>query len=257
MKKIKILISIIIISLAGQTVHAKNDHFYFKGDISSTNIFTFFIGTGLTALINYKTNEFTYDNYWMFPSISGSMDGVYKENIIKDMFDNIGTGVKLGYQSTDFSFFNWAAYGSLHYRYNTYNTMIKRLYPSPSMSSVDDVHRVQLGIGGHVILGSPENFVRGKIDFGLRYNVPFSYKGNWGDGPGCLNKGISPVFLFMIGGGEKWMKKIKVNMNIGFMVELAPYNMFKTSEVITKDDTYKVNYIGVNFTLCPWSDKLR
>lgn len=257
MKLLKRIISFVLaaqfILLLPAKAKAQERHLYFKGDFTSLNLFTEVATMGITALINRSTGEFTYDNIWNFAITGGDLGGnsinfnlpSYTGVSLRSLFGNFGTGVKLGYKTDNIGFFNFAAFGSLHYRLNNFASSLPN---SPDYDN-NAIHRIQVGLGGNVTFGRIDQSIRVMVEVGARYNIPVYYSGVYGDGVGCLNSGITPTLAITVG-GPKLMKKM--GLNVGLHFEFMSYDWFKESQYFTKPYSISTWNMGVNLTMCPW-----
>ncbi|MDE5646281.1 MAG: hypothetical protein K2I57_00435 [Muribaculaceae bacterium] len=250
---LQFVLTTLSILLVSTQSNAQERHLYFKGDISSPHLITEATSIGITALINRSTGQFTYDNIFNIPITSGDLNGnsIKLKTIshyglsLNDIFNNFGTGIKLGYKTDNFGFFNFATFGSAHYRFNN----ISLSFPNSTDYYDNSIHRIQFGIGANMTLGRIDQSARVTIEFGARYNIPIGYSGELGDGTGCLNSGITPIFAITVG-GPKLMKKM--GMNIGLHFEFMSYDWFKESEHFTNPYTINTWNLGLNLTMCPW-----
>lgn len=265
---ISILIAITALVSTQNTFAETNRHLYFKGDISNQSLVGVLIGEGIAAVINNYTHDFTYDNLWSLNTISGHKenspvpgsnylvtDNHYGSGIfnpfsfkLKEMFGNFGTGIKLGYQSDNYGFFNWAAYGSLHYRMNYFDFQ-ELPYGNTAEDFMENMlYRVQFGIGINTTLGRVIDKAKFRIDANIRYNIPIGYNGPLGSGSSVLNSGLSTCIGIVWGGPTLFEK---TGMNIGISYEWTNYNVFKESQIFQKPYSAIMHSFYITFTLCP------
>lgn len=243
------IITLIVCALWTQQIKG-GDHTFFKGEVSASNMFLDIPLIALTGLINQ--NGYIYENYWTTSVVTNSKDtdNLSSDFSLKSIFNDIGTGIKLGYKSEKSeSFFNWATYGSLNYRLNQFKIQLPE-ENSPRLTYYKNaIHRIQIGVGIKATFGGMYQNIRVSIDFGLRYNIPIAYSGDLSDGTKLLNSGMSPIYTFTIFGGHKWMKNI--GLALGLWYEHGNYKLFKQNDRF--DNTpYKLRSVGINITWRKW-----
>lgn len=245
--------------------HEVKSQTYFKADFTSGNTWVDMLGILATYGINKSIGKgFVVDNYLIMNSwivdIDNDVNRTYiitssSNNInslwdfsFPDILNGLGTGFKLGYKHEIGSFIkNWAIYGSLH---ATYNYFLVNISTNGNLLTEygNSIIRCSPGIGGNVTFGKDTSPVSVLIDINLRYDVPVFYKGEFGDGVGCLRSGLSPRISMIVGGPR--LKKL--GMNVGVFYEFMSYNLFKPSDYFTETDSIKGGTFGINFTMFPW-----
>ena len=250
MKRIKtMLVVLLMICMTASTLRA-DDHVYFKGDLSSANMWMTFLNMGITTLINNQTNEYTYNNVWNFGGVNSNPENMHGFKL-EDLFSLYGTGIKIGYKSDNFGFFNYAPYGSLHYNVNCFDIETVTSTDFHFTKYENTIHNAQIGGGVNLLLGSVESNIRFNIDAGIRYNIPLYYKGELANSVSDLNSGIHYVIGTTLVGGRKWMKK--VGLSIGVVLEFSPTRTFKNSDIFDSSH-YKYLSFGWVCTICPWKN---
>ncbi len=244
-----ILLSITAALISTQQVYG-GDHTYFKMEGQESNGFLGLAMIGLSGVINSRANF--YDNYIVFPVVSGTKTLEYsgpKPFSARDLFKNLGLGLKLGYKSDDpEAIFNWATYGSLHYAENQFANYFQLDKNSIKGDNYwNRIHRMQMGVGVKGIFGSMDWNIRFSVDVALRYNLPFAYAGDLPGGKDLLKPGFSPVFSFIIVGGEKWLNN-KI-ATVGMYYEPGTYKIFKRNDMFD-NSPFKMHTVGINITWC-------
>lgn len=249
-RKKTMLVVLLMICMTASTLRA-DDHVYFKGDISSSNLWMTFVNIGITSLINNQTNQYTYNNICHFGGGNGDSSSLDKNwgFSLRDLFNMYGTGIKVGYKSDNFGFFNYAPYGSLHYNVNCFSIETVTSSNFHFTKYENTIHCAQIGAGINLLLGSIESNIRFNIDAGIRYNIPIYYKGELADGVSDLNSGLHYVIGTTLVGGRKWMEK--VGLSIGFVFEFSPSPTFKNSDIF-ESSRYKYVSFGWVCAICPW-----
>lgn len=247
----RFLLAVIIGLIPIQSVAEENRHLFIKGDFSSLNFWTLLASMGTSALINRNADDFLWDNIWcigmLYNGIGSDMTKTVYSFKPADLFSNFGTGVKVGYRTRNTGFFNYKGYGSIHYRTNNQRFSLK----NERDKHLNSLHRLQLGVGGIVDLARIDQPLHVIIDLGLRFNIPLYYSGPYGEGPGCLNWGFTPV-LGVSFAGRKLLKT--TGMNLGFFCELPGYHVFKKSDEFPGINSIKTYSFGFNLTICPFKD---
>ena len=261
MKKIISILTILVISMSSMSVKAET---YFKGEMTSGNVYIDVLGIWTTYWINKSKENFVFDNYLTMSALSVDVDSHSNRMIIANSSDNflkplysfkfpeflngLGTGVKWGYQKHYFSFLkSWAIYGSLHATYNYYILDVNKIGEGTEKYG-NSVMRVSPGIGANITIGKPTSPMSVLLDVNLRYDIPILYKGDLGSGAGCLKSGLSPRITMIIGGPHLKKK----GMNVGLFYEWMNYNLFKPSEYFVEPYKVKGSTFGINFTMYPW-----
>lgn len=248
MKQLKTLIAaLLLVGVTAPSLHA-DDNVYFKGELSSGNVWTDFANMGIAAIINNQTGRYTFNSILNFGGVRSTSDNMSGFGI-RDLFSLYGAGIKIGYASDRFGFFNYAPYGSVHYNVNCFDieTVTSTNYHYTAYANT--IHSAQLGAGINLLFGSVENKVRFNVDAGLRYNLPFIYKGELANGVSGLNSGVHYVIGGTLVSGPSLLSKF--GMSIGIIVEFTPTRTFKDTKLFDSS-RYKYFSIGWVCTLCPW-----
>lgn len=236
---------------------------YFKADVTSSNLYLDLLGGWATYGINKAKGGIVCDNYLTLDALSISSDNAVtgthisssSKNLespysfkVPNLFNGLGMGVKWGYKKELGTFAkDFAVYGSLHARYNYYIVEM-----ATSSSHFEDygnsVLKLSPGAGANVTFGKDTSPVSVMLDFNLKYDIPVLYHGEFGDGAGCLNSGLTPRISLIVGGPH--LKKL--GMNVGIFYEWSSYDLFKSSEYFVGSYSAKTSCFGINFTMFPW-----
>lgn len=261
MKKIICILTILVISMSSLTVKSEP---YFKGELTSGNLYLDMLGIWATYGINKSKGSFVFDNYLTMSTLSVDIDSYTNETLITNNPDNflkpmysfkfpellngLGTGIKWGFQKHYFSFFkSWALYGSIHTTYNYYILDVNKNGEGMEKYG-NSIMRLSPGIGANITIGKPTSPISILLDINLRYDIPVLYKGEFGSGAGCLKSGLSPRISMIIGGPHLKKK----GMNVGIFYEWMNYNLFKPSDYFIEPYKVKGYTFGINFTMFPW-----
>ncbi len=259
--KLVFILAILMVVVSNHDVKSQT---YFKADFTSSNMWVDMLGIWATYGINKSIDKgFVVDNYLTMNAWPVDVDNAANRTYITsssnninslwgfsfpDILNGLGTGFKLGYKHEVGSFIkNWALYGSLHATYNYF--LVDMSTNGNSFTEYgNSIIRCSPGIGGNITFGKDTSPVSVLIDINLRYDIPVFYKGELGDGAGCLKSGLSPR-ISMIVGGPHLKKK---GMNVGVFYEFMSYNLFKPSDYFTEPYSIKGSTFGINFTMFPW-----
>ena len=230
------------------TVRAQ--HFYYRLDIGTNNIYSFAAANLATAGLNALADKMLFDNAYTYTYINTSDNLDTKGYNVagmtaRELFSDITVGGKLGYQSFYPSSFNWGIYGSAHYRVNQFKTSVSGL----NEEHHTDIQRLQLGGGLLFNLGDIESSTRVVIEAGLRYELPINYNQcNGQKVSDVLNGGLSSHFALRINGNG-------VLQGLGVYADIPHYNIFKNSGNKSVMPNLKMYTFGLIYTITPWKIK--
>lgn len=261
MKKIISILTILVVSMSSMTVKSET---YFKGEMTSGNLWVDFLSVWATYWINKSKGSFVYDNYLTISALSVDIDSYSNgtiitnssDNIIKplytfkfpDIFNGLGTGINWGYKKTYESYLeSWAIYGLVNATYNYYILDMNKIGAGTEKSG-NSVIRVSPGIGANISISKPFSKFNVVFDVKLKYDIPILYHGDFGSGSGCLKSGLSPRISMLLA-GPHFRKK---GMKIGIFYEWMNYNLFKPSEYFIEPYKVRGYTFGINFTMYPW-----
>lgn len=121
----KVLLSIVALSMmtigavAQSNVHFKNHHLIFNGDLAFGSPYTAAVSSIVTGLANYYLlNDAFFENSFAYSTYSVNKDGVKAKTMnpmgitAKELFNNVQTGLKVGYQTYSPEFVNAGIYAS-------------------------------------------------------------------------------------------------------------------------------------------------
>lgn len=238
----KVILLALGFMLAGQA--KSQSHLYYKLDVGTNHIYSFAISNLATGWLNALADRMLFDNAYSYTYLNDIEKNGYKSKqysitgvTARDFFSDITTGVKIGYQSASPDAFNWGIFGSAHYRVNQFKT---------SLNGSDDVihNDVQrLLIGGGVLLsfGNIESKTRFTFEAALRYEMPLSYKGHYGNGTDLLNKGLSSHYAVRVNGSGALQ-------GLGIYADIPHYDLFKDRP----KGNLKMYTFGIIYTITPW-----
>lgn len=239
--------TLIVMSLSG-----KAQHFYYKLDVATNNIYSFAVSNLATAGLNALTNRMLFDNAYTYTYIRAidSTDGmnIKNTNILglkaRDIFGDITAGGKLGYQSSSPGSFNWGVFGSAHYRVNQYKVEVQNgdFYRH-------NVQRLLLGGGLMFNIGDIESSTKIIIEAGVRYEMPIQYHGlNGMKASEMLNKGLSSHYAIRINGNG-------CLQGLGVFVDVPHYNLYKNYGYQYGTPNVRMYSFGIIYTITPWKIK--
>lgn len=220
--------------------------FFHRIDVNMGNIYSFVASNLISAGLNQLTKDRLVDTsfgYTIYSHHSNSDDINIKDYnrtglTIKDLFADSTFGAKLGYQSSNPGVFNWAIYGSCHYRINQF----KLLYDDSQFRQ--NIQRLQLGGGLLFSFGDIEHDTRFVIEAGLRYNIPIFYDGSIGESASsAINTGLTSHYSLRFG-GFGFLK------GVGIFAEVPHYNSVKGQTVHT-GLSLKPYTFGITYTIMP------
>lgn len=240
---------ILLLCLAGaiSLVPAKAQHFYYKLDVGTSNIYSFAVANIATAWLNKATDRMLFNAAYTYthPAVSGASPELKARNCnvagitARDVFADITTGAKLGYQSFSPGMFNWGIFGSAHYRINQFETKPA----GADRYGHNNLHRLQVGGGLMLNLGEMESPTRVTVEAGLRYNIPVKGKDGAGTVPlETLRKGLSSHYAVRINGKGALQ-------GIGLYADIPHYKVWKMPADIANAKLYTV---GLIYTITPW-----
>lgn len=234
-------------------VQAEAQHFYYKLDVGTSNIYSFAVANLATAGLNTLVDGMLFDNAYTYTYLQTSNNtyGIETKNYdivgitARDIFSDITAGGKIGYQSFNPSNFNWGIFGSAHYRVNQFKTTIQGI----DETFHNDVQRLLLGGGLMFTFGSLESSTRFIIEAGLRYEMPLRY--NRADGQkvsDIINSGLSSHYAIRINGNGALQ-------GLGVYADISHYDLFKNTEYLLNVPNIKMFTFGLIYTITPWKVK--
>lgn len=228
--------------LAGQA--KSQSHLYYKLDVGTNNIYSFAISNLATGWLNALADRMLFDNAYSYTYLNDIENNGYKIKqysitgiTARDFFSDITTGAKIGYQSASPDAFNWGIFGSAHYRVNQFKTSLN----GSDDVIHNDVQRLLLGGGVLLSFGNIESKTRLTFEAALRYEMPLSYKGNYGNGIGLLNKGLSSHYAVRVNGSGALQ-------GLGIYADIPHYDFFKDRP----KGNLKMYTFGIIYTITPW-----
>ncbi len=239
-----ILIGMLSVTMLAQT---KAQHFYYKLDVGTSNIYSFAISNIATAWLNKLTNTMLFDNAYTYTHLNttGQADRYKTRNYdvtgitARDIFADITTGGKLGYQTFRPGAFNWGLFGSAHYRINQF----KNTYEQLDGYLHNNLKRLQLGGGLLLNIGRITSATHVIVEAGLRYDIPIKYNTSTGTVPtGNLRKGLTSHYAIRINGRGALQ-------GLGLYADVPHYKLFKETNTAANIRTYTFGFI---YTITPW-----
>ena len=244
-----ISIALFLVSM-NSSLNAQN--FYYRLDVGTNNIYSFVVANLATAGLNTLANDMLFDNAYTYTYLQDADNAqgvdVNGYNVMgitaREIFSDITTGLKLGYQSSTSGVFNWGLYASAHYRLNQFKTV-----PNAESLIRHNVQRALFGIGMLLTFGSIERSTKFIIEAAVRYEIPLSYSGI-GDleTKDMLNNGISGHFAFKINGSGALQ-------GLGIYADIPFYKLFKDDGVGLVGTNIKPYSFGLIYTITPWNVK--
>lgn len=219
-------------------------NFYHKVDITSGNVYTFVLSNLFTAYGNYLCHDILFDDSFQYTvmngrTLSGEKISTKPQNLMgfkaRDLFNDISTGIKLGYKSDSFSSVNWGIFAGTHYSINQFGAQL----PGMDGYSNERYTYFKPGAGFYLMFGSIEQRLRVQVEMGARYNIPLKYHGNITDLPEPLNSGISSYYSLKFGGAYDFSGGIFVSVN--------HFDIFKH----TVAERFRCWSAGVTFIITP------
>lgn len=233
--------------------HMCAQHFYYRLDVATSNVYSFVVSHLATAGLNTLVDGMLFDNSYTYTYMQKtdnirSMDvNGYKVTGLtaRELFGDVTTGAKLGYQTYFPAMVNGGIYGSAHYRINQFKTI---------ESGHEDIyrhnlHRLLLGGGLFFTIGDIESSTKWVVEAGIRYEMPMRYAGI----PGmrmadALNKGLSSHYAIRINGNG-------VLQGVGIYADIPHYSLFTEMGKQVVGSNLKMFTFGVIFTITPWKIK--
>lgn len=246
MKRIKTIMLALIIALVHNTVTAQN--FFHRVDIETGNLYTFVASNLLTAGINKLTDDRLLDTgfsyTWGNLADTPQSDKYRNYNLAgitaRDLFSDVTTGLKLGYQTFSPGAVNFGIFGSAHYRLNQFK------YEISDEQFHHRVQRVAFGGGVFFTFGSIEQSQRVIVEAALRYNIPIGYNGCWGEkAKDIINEGMTSHYSIRMGGFGKLQ-------GLGIFVDIPHYNLLKNNSSFNLPKL-RLYTIGITYTIMPWN----
>ena len=223
---------------------------YYRLDVGTNNIYSFAAANLATAGLNALADRMLFDNAYTYTYLDTS-DGIDAKGYnvagmtARDIFSDITTGGKIGYQSFNPGNFNWGIYGSAHYRINQFKTSIK----GTDGEFHNNIQRLLLGGGLLFNLGDIESSTRFVIEAGVRYELPLSYNRLNGQSMSdVLNSGLSSHFALRINGNG-------LLQGLGIYADIPHYNLFKNTGNEYNSPSFKMYTFGLIYTITPWKIK--
>lgn len=256
---LKLFISSAILLMPFTTVKAQRN-FYNRLEIGAGNVWSFVAAEMLSMITNsvvkYPLSEATLrfcvpkTDYGNLNSFQGFDDWNFSDQFNTDgeygsddftkfnknaLLSNIIIGEKLGYLSDNMGNINFCFYGAPYYNLQKF----KLMYSSDSYNTLT-VHKMQLGGGAMIILGSIESNDRFIFDAGIRYNIPLGLSvENRNVDRSAMNKGITSHYM------AKW--SYRNNAAVGFTFDLMHYNMFNDPQLCGSSS--KIFEFGITLAL--------
>lgn len=243
--KINSFKKVLTILLIGQSCMVFGQrNFYHRFDVGSSNIYTFAGSNLITGYANYLSSSLLFDNSYSYSLYDGSYNDAdiktKKYEIIgltaKDLFDDCFAGVKLGYQSDNMGSLNWGVYASAHYKINQFKMQL----PGAAKYSGECAQYFKPGVGLFLTFGSVESKTKVQIEGAVRYDIPISYKGYFGNKANELNTGLSSHFAIKLA-GYTWI-------SAGVFADINHYVLYKN---MRGDSKFKIYNFGLSFTITP------
>lgn len=235
-------------------LRAGAQHFYYRLDVGTNNVYTFAAANLATAGLNALTNTMLFDNaytYTLLQPEKGSTGLRTKSQDVvglsaRELFSDITAGGKLGYVSTFPKMFNWGIFASAHFRANQFKAVMEE----EDNLFHQNIQRLQLGGGILITLGSVEYSTKVVLEAGLRYEIPLRYKGFEGvRGSDILNSGFSSHYAIRVNGNGKLQ-------GLGIYADIPHYGLFKKdSPLVLAGAQLKTYTFGIIYTITPWKVK--
>ncbi len=243
MKKILIL----ALSLMAVEQTYSQSHLYYKLDVGTNHIYSFAVANLATGWLNALTDRMLFDNAYSYTYLNDLDNTGYKSKqysitgiTAREFFSDVTAGAKIGYQSASPEVFNWGLFASAHYRVNQFKSSINNIDDELH----NDIQRLLLGGGILLSFGDIESSTRLTFEAALRYEMPLSYKGLYGNSTNLLNKGLSSHFAIRVNG-------YGVLQGLGIYADIPHYEIFKDRE----SGNLKMYTFGIIYTITPWKIK--
>lgn len=233
-----------VVALCSCTLAQAQRHFYHRVDVGSSNIYTFVVSNLITGYTNYLTHDILFDDSYSYSLYNGRLNGEKIKTkgynpmgiTARELFNDAFAGVKLGYQSDYMGPVNWGIYTSAHYKINQF----KVLFPFEDGYNSERAQYLKTGGGLFLTFGSIESITKVQVEAALRYDMPLSYAGIYGNDSGVLNRGVSSHFAVKVG-GFSWL-------SAGVYADFNHYDLYKN---MGSNSTFKQYNVGVTFTITP------
>ncbi len=253
MKHLLRLAIIIVFSLSPiSNLYAISPNFYHRIDLTSGNLYSFAASNLLSAGLNKLSQDRLLDTSFGYTYNSVTTDwhtqhaGSYNIAglLARDLFADTSLGIKLGYQSFNFSWFNWGVFASIGGKYNRFK-----------WKYIDDIYsvkyqRLQPGTGLLLSLGSMESSSRIILECQIKYNIPFGNCGAWGDKASEVYKNNFSSHYSLRFAGASWLQ------GFGIFAEILHGNPVKSTRYSSTTISLKSFTFGITYTICPWDEKL-
>lgn len=252
--RITLIILTIIITIAGAPLsNAVSPNFYHRIDVSSGNLYTFVASNLVSAGINKVTEDRLLDTSFEYTYNKVTTNGVSARGkdynrvglTAKDLFSDSSFGVKLGYQSFNFSWFNWGLYASAHCKFNRFK------WEQGTETYGIKYNRFQPGVGLMISFGDMESSVRFIVEGQLKYNMPIGEAGDWGDENSTeVWKSTFSSHYTIRFAGSSWLQ------GIGIFAEIPHGNPVKWTQFSPAKISLDSYTFGITYTICPWNKQL-
>ena len=229
------------------SLNAQDYHTYLKVDVGNRGIGTLGLANVVSTLGNVLVKKNVFDNYLFinqYDIFEHEMPvdiSPETTNVGNELFDIVYGGIKIGYQSYTMNRFNWAVYGSAHYRKHVFETTL----PNHLLFQEHKLNYALLGIGIVGFFGEISSPARTQLECAIRYELPIYYKGPNGDGTPFLNSGFSYFLAAKFGRPTGYV-------NFGFFADIPCYNMFKEGGEYFKSPDIKIKSYGLIISLNLW-----
>lgn len=232
----------VCIVYAQSDIRLKNHHIIFNGEIASGNLYTMAISSVMTGFLNYYLlNDAFFENSFSYTLYSPNENNIKIKTLnpmgltASELFNNVQTGIKLGYQTYRPEFLNAGVYVSAHYKLDQFK-----------VGNGDNIshHRTQralFGVNGLISLGSMEQPSRVIIEIGLRYSLPLAYKSPVGWIKERLNDGFVSHYAVMVASRGMWQ-------NIGIYADINHFDLLKNFDSGKRLNNYT---FGITWTITP------
>ncbi|MBO4850219.1 MAG: hypothetical protein J5529_04865 [Prevotella sp.] len=189
----------IILMVAAYSINAnaqiRNKHLFFHIDFAAGNVYT----ASYPSFLTYGLNELTHSNifesaleYSVFNGDLGN-DKINMRNYnitgftANELFQNLHPSLKIGYQSSSLSDFNYGAYATAEYQHNHF----KSRFEGSDIHHKNTLNRALFGGSLFAVIGNMEKPFRLMFEGGIRYSMCLGYKGPLAIGKEDIDNGIS------------------------------------------------------------------
>lgn len=228
--------------LAQSRVGIKNHNLILNCDLGFGNPYTTAFSSVVTGLTNYYLlNDAFFENSFIYGIYPSNVDGlkVKTQNPMgvtaRELFNNVQTGLKIGYQSYSPGFVNAGIYATGHYKIDQF----KVGYNDENMQN-HRAQRVLVGATALLSLGSMEQANRVIIEAGCRYSIGLNYKSPQDSDDLSLNDGFVSHF------GVKVASRGMLQ-NLGVFADINHFNLWNNSNG-NKLNNYT---FGLTWTITP------